>query len=146
MKFTWGHGILSFIILMMIGFITVFIKSFNQDHHLVANDYYAKEVQYQGQIDKMKNARDDKKIVKWSIENGLLVISINRAEGAKVDGIVSFLRMSDKADDVKMKLQLDSEGKQMIPAGKFKVGNYNFSVDWQEDEKKYFHKENIYIQ
>ena len=55
MKWNWGTKIA----LSFVGFcglmIFMTVKSFNTDFHLVTEDYYAEELQYQDHIDRVKN-------------------------------------------------------------------------------------------
>ena len=146
MKFTWGHGISAVIALIVISFSTVAIKSMNKDHQLVADDYYALEMKYQNQIDKKNNVISDKKSVNWKMGASGFTLQMNAEDAKKIKGEVYFFRPSDSKLDFKLDLTMDEQGKLMVPASKFVKGYYNLSVDWEVDGKKYFHKENIYIQ
>ena len=72
MKLNWGHYIVitftAFVLL--IGFMVY--RSFQHNNDLVADDYYAKELQFQDVIDRQKRANDLEQNITWErAEDGL---------------------------------------------------------------------------
>ena len=58
MRFTWGHAAIAIPVTIVVVFTTVLIISMSDEHktELVTEDYYAKELAYQDEIDQGRNA------------------------------------------------------------------------------------------
>jgi len=76
MKFNWGTGIvLAFI--AFISFIMYFVINMSTnkkyDHDLVTEQYYNKELKFQEDIDKSKNARNLETNITWKFHSSELI-------------------------------------------------------------------------
>ncbi len=143
MKLNWGTSIAIFYIIFaatMVGFV---IKSRTYDNSLVTDDYYAKDLTYQQQYDKMANAKalaTDLTIGKV----GSQVQFLFPKEVAQPSGEILFYRADDKSKDFTVQVSADSNGLQTVPADKLKPGRWTVKVDWQGSGKE-FYKEQVVI-
>jgi hypothetical protein len=143
MKLNWGTSIAIFYIIFaatMVGFV---IKSRTYDNSLVTDDYYAKDLTYQQQYDKMANAKalaTDLTIGKV----GSQVQFLFPKEVAQPSGEILFYRADDKTKDFTVQVSADSNGLQTVPADKLKPGRWTVKVDWQGSGKE-FYKEQVVI-
>ena len=100
MKINWGTGIvLAFI--GFISFIMYFIISMNVDdkynYDLVTEDYYAEELAYQEDIDKLKNSKDLTENISFTkSDEGLIISFPKNIDFNKISGQVFLYRPSNK--------------------------------------------------
>jgi hypothetical protein len=143
MKLNWGTSIAIFYTLFaatMVGFV---IHSKSYDNSLVTEDYYAKDLAYQQQYDKLANSQ---------------ALATNLAIGKVADGVqfifpkdaqqpigeILFYRASDKSKDFTLKVAPDSNGLQLVPTDQLIPGRWTVKVDWQGGGKE-FYKEQVVI-
>ncbi|MCF6212814.1 MAG: FixH family protein [Flavobacteriaceae bacterium] len=143
LKINWGTGIVIAMVLFMI-FILQFVYRISvydkYDHHLVADDYYKDELNYQEQIDKEESANkliENVKIIKTDL--GLNIVFPKEFESGKISGEIKFLRPSNIKLDLKKKIELLTNT-FFISSKELVSGKYNIIVDWQYDAKGYMYK------
>ena len=144
MKFNWGTSIAiiySLFAATMVGFV---IKSKSIDHALVVDDYYAKDLAYQSQYDKLTNSR--------ALANDLKISTL--AEGVQfqfpkelqqVSGEVLFYRTDDKAKDFTLKIAPDTQGQQLVPTDQLTPGRWTVKVDWQASGKPFYKEQDVFL-
>ncbi|MBI5916209.1 MAG: FixH family protein [Bacteroidetes bacterium] len=144
MKLNWGTSIAIIYTVFaatMVGFV---IKSRSFDHALVVDDYYAKDLAYQSQYDKLTNSRNltnDLTISKTG-ENVQLAFP---KEFSRLEGEILFYRADDKSKDFTLKIAPDGQGEQLVPSGTLTPGRWTVKVDWQGDGKAFFKEEVIIL-
>lgn len=129
----WGRSI----VLVFIGF-TVFIGVLvtvcvKQNISLVSKDYYAEELNYQKEIDELKNyaSMGEKPIL--TVRNKQIEISgIPRGE-------LKLVRPSDARFDAKFNI----DANKSFNLSEYPSGKYNVTVRWQADGKNYQMRESI---
>ena len=146
MKFNWGTGIvLAFI--GFISFIMYFIITMNVDdkynHDLVSEDYYADELKYQNDIDKLENAKTlDTNINYEKTADGLLIKFPEAFNYKDITGNMFLYRPSNKQLDFETDISL-SNSNLLIPDNRLVDGRWNIKIDWQYKGKYYLFKEYI---
>ena len=95
MKWNWGTGIV-FVMLGFISFILYFVITMSTDekfsHDLVTEDYYAKEIAYQNEIDAETNTQNlIEKIESKKVPTGWLIVFPTEFDTSKIKFINSFL-------------------------------------------------------
>jgi hypothetical protein len=146
MKINWGTGIvLAFI--GFISFIMYFIITMNvdkkYDHDLVTEDYYAEELAYQEDIDKLKNSNELTENVSFKkSDEGLLISFPKNIDFTKISGKVFLYRPSNKHLDFDTAISL-SKPYLLIPDKRLVDGRWNIKIDWQYKGKSYLLKESI---
>lgn len=144
MKLNWGTSIAIFYIAFaatMVGFV---IKSKTYDNSLVTEDYYAKDLAYQQQYDKLANSQAlaaDLAIGK--VADGVQFI-FPLKDAQQPSGEILFYRASDKSKDFTLKVAPDSNGLQLVPTNQLVPGRWTVKVDWQGGGKE-FYKEQVVI-
>ncbi len=139
----WGTGIvLAFI--GFIGFIMYFIITMNvndkYDHDLVTDDYYAEELTYQNDIEKLKNANNlSEKIIYEKSNSGIKIIFPKDLDHKKITGKVFLYRPSNKQLDFETAISL-SGTYLLIPDNRLVDGRWNMKIDWQYNGKSYLFK------
>lgn len=146
MKFNWGTGIvLAFI--GFISFIMYFIVTMNiddtYDHDLVTENYYAEELAYQKDIDKLKNSKMlNENITYKKNEMGLTIIFPSDLDYKKITGKLFLYRPSNKQLDFESTISL-SNSHLLIPDSRLVDGRWNIKVDWQYNGTAYLFKKSI---
>ncbi|ULC58908.1 FixH family protein [Flaviramulus sp. BrNp1-15] len=147
MKINWGTGIvLAFI--GFISFIMYFIITMNIDdkynHDLVAEDYYAEELAYQNDINKLKNSNLlSENITYKHITEGLVIYFPSNVDFKKITGNVFLYRPSNKQLDFETAISL-SKPHLLIPDNRLVDGRWNIKIDWQYKGQSYLYKETIH--
>jgi hypothetical protein len=147
MKFNWGTGIAIFYTTFALFMIFMVIRSTYHDNSLVVDDYYAKDLAYQEQYDKIKNSNQ--------LEQGLVIknngadrtLELTFPEGmGNIKGNVLFYRPSGSANDFSVKVDQPENGKMVIPIKEGIVtGYWIVKVDWVGDGKAFYDEKNIRI-
>ena len=140
-KFNWGHGIFVFYVCFVTAVVTALIASFGVDHSLVVDDYYAQDLAYQSQYDKVKNNLESQNVqVDLDKTNQQLTININNT--GKIQGAIEFYRPSDKSKDFNLELK---DQVTTISTKELLSGKWVLKIDWKEGDKSYYKEELIYI-
>lgn len=129
----WGRSI----VLVFIGFaifigvlVTVCVK---QNISLVSKDYYAEELNYQKEIDELKNYASMSEKPVLTIHNKQIGIW-----GIK-QGELKLFRPSDARFDAKFNIDATNS----FNLSEYPSGKYNVTVRWQADGKSYQMRESI---
>ncbi|MDD7887486.1 FixH family protein [Flavivirga sp. 57AJ16] len=146
MKINWGTGIVMAFI-GFISFIMYFIITMNvndaYDHDLVTEDYYAEELAYQKDIDKLKNAKNlGENITYKKTVEGLIIQFPKAIDFKKITGKIFLYRPSNKHLDFDTIISL-SKPYLLIPDNRLVDGRWNIKIDWQYNGISYLFKESI---
>ncbi|MDX1271341.1 FixH family protein [Bizionia paragorgiae] len=146
MKWNWGTGLVVAMALFM-GFILYLVITMSTDskfdYDLVTEEYYAKEVVYQKEIDAETNTNSLKeKIVFESSEDGLKLIFPETFEASKMKGNVYLYRPSNQVLDFNVPLEL--EGSVLLVNHKNLIdGRWNIIIDWEYEGTPYMYKKSF---
>ncbi len=144
MKINWGTGVAIAMISFMVFILSFVYKTFTDrsyDHHLVSEEYYKDEVNFQQEIDALANARKLKElIVLENTDNGILITFPSDVADKKVEGVIAFQRASNIKLDFNLPINL-KENKLLIRDKKLARGLYNVKIDWKAGAVKYLYKE-----
>ena len=149
MRFTWGHAAVAIPVTIVVVFTSVLIRSMSEDKktELVTDDYYAKEIQFQKQIDRTKNALLLNTTLNWVRKGDNLVLGLTGDFDSKLlTGELTVYRPSDSKLDFIEPIVLNEEGEQFVSRSKFKVGKYQIQVRWNVEGKDCYLEKNIFIQ
>ncbi len=146
-KISWPTGII-----ISIAAFVIFILSFvykvtflpQYDHHLVSDDYYKDELNYQQEIDKLNKAAELKQnIILKKVDLGLLISFPSEFEASKIKGTIAFQRLSN--DKIDFQLPIDLETNDLLIADEKLVdGRWNIKIEWTvNNNNTYLFKEKI---
>jgi len=146
MKWNWGTGL----VLALIGFISfilyfVITMSTNEkySHDLVTEEYYAKEMLYQEEIDAETNTNNlNTKIGSKKVKEGWLVTFPEELDPSKIIGKVFLYRPSNQQLDFDIPMELSSPD-LLIPDKRLLGGRWNITIDWTYESTSYMYKEQI---
>jgi len=146
MKINWGTGIVIAFI-SFIGFILNFVTTMSTNkqykHDLVTEEYYKEELQYQNEINKLKNAKTlNTNIVYSKTNEGILIQFPKGFDIEKITGKISLYRPSNKQLDFETTISL-SKTYLLIPDKRLVDGRWDIKIDWQYNGKNYLYKKSI---
>lgn len=145
-KISWPAGI----VIALVSFI-IFILSFvykvtflpEYDHHLVSEDYYMDELNYQQEIDKENRGAALKEDV--SVKTGKNGVTINfpsEFEPNQISGTIFFQRLSNDKIDFSIPIELESNT-ILIKNEDLVDGRWDIKVEWFVNDTAYLYKEKI---
>lgn len=144
MKINWGTGIalaLGAFMLFILSFVYKAFTNDKYDHHLVSEEYYKDEVNFQQEIDAVANAKKlNESIQLKNTEKGILITFPSDVANKKIEGTIDFQRASNVKLDFSLPISL-AENKLLIPNSKLAKGLYNVRIDWSVGTTKYLLKE-----
>ena len=142
----WGTKI----IFAFVGFIAVIFTlayiSMGQDINLVSDDYYAQELAYEDQIQRIKNTQSlDQKptlVIDKKAYKAHLVFPENLKD--KVDeGQVVFYRPSNGAFDKTFSISLNEDGLQSFDVSSYVKGLWKAKITWEYRNTEYYQEVNL---
>jgi hypothetical protein len=143
----WPWAIVLLFVVFAGSMIGVMIMFMHQDMDLVAEDYYAKEVVFQNQIDKEKNAVESGRApeVHYDQAQGLLTLHFPDLGADDREGEVQLYRPSNSDLDQTHALKTDAEGSQTISVKALQQGRWVLKVDWEERGVAYYIQQDLYF-
>ena len=141
---SWGKGI-------TVAFITfaVFIASLvticvRQDIGLVSKNYYADELKYQDQIDRLSNASALPEKPSILIRDRQLEIRFSVLPKFE-DGVLSLTRPSDARYDATFSVSAGADSVRRFDLSRFPAGRYNTSLRWTMNGREFLVLESIIL-
>lgn len=126
-------------VLCFVGFSTT------QKINLVSKDYYPKEVEYQKQIDKLKNTKVLEETIYISQEKGKVQFQFPKKMHSNVSGEIVFYRPADYESDLKYPIAIDTNGFQTLGTEHLLSGKYTIKIDWKHNGVEFYMEEGIYL-
>ncbi|GAB4409775.1 MAG: hypothetical protein OHK0039_13640 [Bacteroidia bacterium] len=121
-------------VVMILGFV---VASAMQEFHMVNDDYYAADLQYESQMERMRNTQALPEQPTLSLDGeGQLLLRF--PEGLAVEqGTLVLYRPSDSKLDRSVALALDAQT-QRIAVGDLARGLWRIQLNWQSVGKEYY--------
>ncbi len=143
----WGTKIfLSFVVFAII-IISMVVISVSQDYHLVAEDYYKQEIEYQNQIDKIENYKqlDQPLAIKYWSKGRKASIQFPITRSQQLEGEIHFFRPSNGNLDFKVAINPDGGGSQMVDLSDAVPGLWKVKVSWSANGKGYYDEQTLVL-
>ncbi len=133
----WGKKI-TFVYLGFVALIiTMVVISMRQKVDLVSKDYYAKELAYQNDINKMANANKLQSKLKCTVINNTIEVVFPEEHSDKAILATAFIyKPSDNAADRQVEISTN-DGRYVISTQDFLKGMYKVKVDWTIEGTEY---------
>ncbi|MCD8439315.1 FixH family protein [Tenacibaculum finnmarkense] len=146
MKLNWGAGIVIAIIAFM-SFILYFVISMstgnNYNHDLVSEEYYQKELVFQGDIDATKNAKELSENIKVQrVSEGLKIYFPIAFNPTDITGKVFLYRPSNKQLDFEIPISI-SNTYLLVPEKRLLGGRWNIIVSWNYKNTPYLFEQEL---
>ena len=146
LKISWPTGI----IIAITAFV-IFILSFvykvtfmpEYDHHLVSEEYYKDELNYQKEINEENKGVALKENVKISKDSlGLTITFPSEFKPSEISGLISFIRLSNEKIDFSVPIKLTSNN-YLIKDEKLVEGRWDVKIEWNVNDVDYLYKEKL---
>ena len=143
----WAYGVIALFVgfaSLMISFATIASR---HKESLVIKDYYAAEIAYQEQIDKMSNtaALAEKPVISYRDRRAQIQIHFPENAQTAYKGRVSFYRPDKPEKDFSLPLQLAGNSLQIIPTANMLKGAWRVKLEWEAGNKAYYLEKRLYI-
>lgn len=146
MKLHAGHAVIIAMTAFIIIMTQFMVRAYHNQESLVAEDYYARELRYQEQIDKMANTAALGEAVQVQALAGRLVLNMPAAViGKTVTGELFLMRPSDAGSDLRVPVNVDANGRFTVDTGKQAKGAYTLHMEWQVDGTAYLTEDHVYL-
>ena len=145
MKFNWGTGIAIFYSCFVIVMVSMVILSAQNKVHLVQDNYYDKDLNYESFRQKRQNASQlaDQITIQFLQSQRLIQVEFPK-QMKKATGTLILFRPSNKFLDKKYNLQLNEKMQMNIPLDNtIRPGLWHVQIDWENEGVNYFKEETI---
>ncbi len=132
----WGKGIFLFYSLFVVALLGVVYFSFTQDVNLVADDYYQQEIDYENQINRMRNT--SALAQKPALELAGDFVKLTFPPNSSPSGYILFFHPAQASQDRKVAIALDSHHTQQIDFSSQKPGKWIAKLFWKDKDKEYY--------
>lgn len=135
----WGHKIAIVYTLFAGSMVGMLLLSTTYDHELVTEDYYVKELEFQGKIDAATNLVQAAFDADVKLIDGKLKLLFNQLPTSKiVAGEVKFYKPDNEKMDETHPIVMEAGAREMILPSEGKSGRYKVQVSFEIDETAYF--------
>lgn len=142
---SWAKKIMVLYLCFVALILTLAFKCFGHKSELEYNDYYARELKFQQQIDALQNANRLNAPITHEVSGNKVLIRLpQQLLSDDLEGRIELLRPSDSSLDIHLELSVDESGFQSISIAK--KGLYRLRIYLQSQGINYFHEGIINIQ
>tara|TARA_B100000609_G_C16971936_1_gene309400 strand:+ start:109 stop:612 length:504 start_codon:yes stop_codon:yes gene_type:complete len=138
----WPHGLVILIVGFVVGIITLVIIASRNGDDLVSSDYYAKEINYQTQIDRQKrtNMVADTMTLSYDRQSQDLTFQLPAPHRQSIvtNTKARLYRPSDASLDHSLPMTFDDTGTWHHSTADLDPGQWVLDVTWQLGTKDYF--------
>jgi hypothetical protein len=142
---SWGNKLVVVFIVFALLIGTLVYKAMHTKYELVTKDYYGEELRYQDKIDGKQNASTVSAVSVTQDTNGIIIQFPKEQQSAAKKGEAWFYYASDESKDVKIPLQTDVDGKQIILKDKLHKGACLLKLTWSIGKENFYDEENLNI-
>lgn len=147
-RFSWGHGISLAIFLFVAATLAMVTYIVSLDYHLVSENHYQEAVEYQTQIDRIKQTRhlNDEVLISYSKQEEVIRVEFPEELFKLVtSGTIELYRPDDSKKDRSYEIALKGGSIQVIQAEGLTKGRWYVKVEWNDAEKGYYLEKSIFI-
>lgn len=114
------------------------------DNQLVLENYYSYETGINAQNEKIQNANnlEDKLTIVAQDDKSISIHFPNQFDAAKITGMISFYRPSDKNLDFEIPISLSSS-ELRIPEALLAEGRWDVNINWEYEDTAYYSSESL---
>lgn len=138
----WGKGIVIGMVAFM-SFITVLVvilMSKNVD--LESEDYYQREINYEHELNAIRNAEKQEKQIKIGLSGEYVVVQV--PDSVDFTNVSVYLRRPNNSQDDQF-FKLNNSKNLLIPINKLRKGNYGIEISYYVGDKPCLQKESLTI-
>lgn len=139
----WGKSIV-LVFVLFAGFIGTMVYQMSREHiDLVSDNYYQNELDYQRQIDREKNARQNTDAVITNQPDQQQVVC--ELPNTLQNGQIVFYRPGDRKQDFKVTIPASHEAQQVISTATLSRGLWRVQFTWSDGNREYYQESQLYL-
>lgn len=138
-KSLWGYGIAAVYTTFALATLGIVAFTMTQKVELVAQDYYAKEVKYEQQINRQRQTNGLEQQLTCALSaDGQFVKLQFPAQAAH--GTILFYRPSESALDQEFVIAPEANDAQLLPTAKLAKGVWRVKVTWSSEGHEFYNE------
>jgi hypothetical protein len=144
----WPLTISSVYILFILALVAFVIFSQYQSVDLVTKDYYAQELMYQNQIERIQRSKSLSDPVTWKYDSDDKFLTIRfpaNLDPGLIHGNVLLFRPSDARMDRRIDIKLLTDGSQTVSTKHLSQGLWKLKIFWQLNQTDYYEEGTVVI-
>lgn len=146
MKFSWGIGIALSYVLFVVIIVSLVIFSSTKDVNLVTDEYYADELKYQDQIEKVKRTGSLSDELAISTDINYIQIQFPPIfANSQINGEILFYRPSDRKKDFLVNIELNEDNKLVVRKSGIDKGLWKIKINWSAGDQEYYNEKILMI-
>lgn len=140
-KSLWGYGIAAVYSIFALATLGIVAFTMTQKVELVAKDYYAQEVKYEQQINRVRqtNNLNQGLTCQLSTEGKFIALQFPRKLAA-IQGKIVLYRPSESALDLEFAVAPDKDDLQLISTAKLVKGFWRVKVSWAAEGSEFYNE------
>lgn len=143
MKWNFGTGIAAVYSIFALSMLTAVIRSTHYDVGLVKKDYYADDLNYQQQFNKIQNEkRSVERLNIGQNTEGSVVLTFPKTQ-TPPNGTITFFRPSKVGIDQTLALKTNADNTMIVPTKAMMRGVWKIQIDWTANGTAFYREENI---
>lgn len=145
-RLNWGWGIAIFYSSFVVAILSFLFYSRTVNVDLVDENYYEKDLAYQGTIDRMNSAKALEQDVEATLSGDKLLISFpNVAPPEDITGNIRILRPSEKDFDILSEVTLDHSYQMSFPKAEMIGGKWVVQIEWEANGESYYYEKSMMV-
>jgi nitrogen fixation protein FixH len=144
----WPGAIIAFFVVAITGLAAFIVFATRNQMELVRPDYYAEEIGFQRQLDRMNRTGpiNAQVAITYDAERQRIRIALPPTHaGQTTSGHIRFYRPSDANLDQDVQLVVDNKGMQDVDAKELRAGLWKIRVYWKSNNEEYFFGQSVVI-
>ena len=137
----WGYSIALSFVLFIALIATLVTISMKQDIHLVAENYYEQEIEYQDQIERIRRTQSLVKQPEVYLDRENSSIRISLGQANVKEGQAVFFRPADATRDKVVRFP-EADGKTLSVAD-WEKGLWKIKLTWTSGDEEFYMEQNI---
>jgi len=144
----WPIAIIGFFAVAIISIAVLITWAVRQNMDLVRPDYYAEEIRFQKQLDRMNRAQmlNTEATIAYDTVRQSITVTIPASQSPRqTTGFIHFYRPSDATLDKNIKLSLTTDGTQRIDVKQLNAGLWKVRLYWKVNGEEFYCDRSIVI-
>jgi len=143
----WGHKLTIVIVTFLVVMLGMVFFAFRQTNEMVDDNYYQKELEYQGVIDAKQNLVNVSDVNLISQTMMEVVVTLPPGTFEKLEkGNIELMRNDAKSKDVQLAIEPNGSNRRTIQKSSLSKGMYKTRIKWTNDGKEFYKEENVYVE
>ncbi len=146
MKISWGVGITITIIVFTVVSVAFIFFAFSQDVNLVTDDYYARELAYEDQIQKIKRTKELPEQLNIAVDNNYIYLQFPKMfDKDSIKGTILLYRPASRHKDAVYSITPNDSNLVVIPTDTLIEGMWRIKVEWNANDTSYYNEKIVMV-